>query len=93
MNTKLWFYISYMTTMVGWFPFMWVSVYASWNREVGAFVLCIGILVCMFGALSMLFMMGKDELFKSMDELGEEKQKYIEARKKLEQKIDEFIKE
>jgi hypothetical protein len=90
MKTKIWTRIAFTAMFLGWFPFMWVSIYASWNREIGLIVLLSGFSICLFGGLMMLPVLRNDQLFKSIDELEEARDKYIEATKKLNQKIREL---
>jgi hypothetical protein len=93
MNTKKWFKYSYMTTLFGWFPFMWLSVWGSYTSSTGAIVAIIGLLMCMFGSLGFLSLMRFNEgFFKSLDELEKEKALYKEERHRLEKKVQEFIK-
>ena len=92
MNTKKWFKYSYMTMMLAWFPYVWLSIWGSHDRRVGAIVAIIGIFVCMVGSLSMLsFLQYNEGIFKSIDELEKEKEFYKEERYRLEKKIQEFI--
>jgi hypothetical protein len=93
MNTKKWFKYSYMTTLLGWLPFSWLSVWGSFTSPTGAIVAVIGLCMCMFGSLALLSLFGDNErFFKSIDELEKEKQFYKEERQRLEKKIQEFIK-
>jgi len=69
---------------------MWIAIYGSWNRDIGAYVLTAGIVLCMFGSIMMIPVLKDGDLFKSIEELGEERIKYYEARKRLEKKITEL---
>lgn len=89
-KNKTWFKIAFYSLLFGWFPFMFVAVWGSWNRDMGVIVACVGILLCMFGSIMMLPILKDNDLFKSIDELNEERVKYYEAIKRLEQKITEL---
>jgi hypothetical protein len=90
MKYKTWLKISFYSLLLGWFPFMWLSVWGSWSRVVGVFVLSFGVILCAFGSMMMLPLLRHEDLFKSIDELEEERMKYHEARKRLEKKIMEI---
>ena len=90
MTTKTFAKIGYYTLLLGWFIFMWIAVWGSWNRVYGAFVLVGGLGCCIFGAFILHDVFRDDELFKTIDELNKEKRKYQEATKRLEYKIREL---
>jgi hypothetical protein len=90
MKSKIWTQVSYLILLLGWFPFMWLSIYGSWNREIGVFIAIGGLCLCMFSSMMTLPLLRNNDLFKSIDELEEERMKYHEARKKLEKKILEL---
>jgi hypothetical protein len=90
MKTKIWTRIAFTCLFLGWFPFMWLSIYASWHREVGFIVAIVGLCLCMFGMLMMIPVITYDDLFKSIDELNEARRKYVEATERLSKKIKEL---
>jgi len=90
MKYKTWLKISFYSLLLGWFPFMWIAVWVSWNREVGLYVLISGLGFFLWGSMSMIPLLKNEDLFKSIDELEAERERHIEARKKLEKKILEL---
>ena len=90
MRTKIWARIAFTCLILGWFPFMWLSIYASWHREVGLIVLLVGLCLCLFGSLMILPILKDEDLFKSIDELDEARRKYYEATERLNKKIKEL---
>ncbi len=90
MKYKTWLKISFYSLLLGWFPFVWFSLWGSLNKEIGGIVFLVGIVLCVFGSMMMLPLIKHRDLFKSIDELEEERMKYYEARKKLEKKIMEL---
>ena len=81
---------SFYSLLFGWFPFVWLSVWGSTNKEFGIIVSSVGVVLCFVGSMTMLPLLKHEDLFKSIDELEEERMKYYEARKKLEKKIMEL---
>jgi len=90
MNYKTWLKVSVYALLLGWFPFMLVSIWASWNREYGLIVLLIGLGICMFASMMILPLLKNEDLFKSIEELEKERILYYGAKRKLEQKIIEL---
>lgn len=90
MTTKTFAKIGYYTLLLGWFAFIWIAVWGSWNREYSVFVALCGLSCCIFGAAVLQDAFINGELFKTIDELNEEKRKYQEATKRLECKIKEL---
>jgi hypothetical protein len=90
MKYKTWLMISFYSLLFGWLPFMFLSVWGRWNREVGMFVCSFGVILCVVGTMTMMPLLRDEDLFKSIDELEEERMKYYEARKRLEKKIMEL---
>jgi membrane protein implicated in regulation of membrane protease activity len=90
MKYKTWLMISFYSLLFGWFPFMFLSVWGSWNREVEMFVFSFSVILCVVGTMTMMPLLRDQDLFKSIDELEEERMKYYEARKRLEKKIIEL---
>jgi len=90
MKSKLYAKIAFYTLLIGWFPFMWIAAFASWNREFGLFVLFVGMAICGCASLLVLPITENNDLFKSIDQLEEERYKYYEATKRLEKKIKQL---
>jgi hypothetical protein len=85
--TKIVFYLSLM----GWFPFMWlVLIFGDSSELVRVSLFLSGFLICLTSGYGMTSILSNVDLFKSVEEYNEEKYKFIEARKKLEQKITEI---
>jgi hypothetical protein len=87
MNYKTWVMISFYSLMIGWLPFMWFAEWASLNKEYGWYVFFVNLFFCMLGSFMMLPILRNHDLFKSIEELQEERARWYEARRKLEQKI------
>jgi len=87
MKNKLYAKIAFYTLLIGWFPFMWIAAFASWNREFGLFVLFGGMAICGCASLLVLPIINNNDLFKSIDQLEEERTRLFETRKRLENKI------
>jgi hypothetical protein len=90
MKYKTWLKISFYSLLFGWFPFIWFSLWGSSNRDIGVFVLSFGVILCVAGTMTMLPLLKHRDLFKSIDELEEERMKYYEASIKLEKKLMEL---
>jgi beta-lactamase regulating signal transducer with metallopeptidase domain len=68
-----------------------VYVLRIWQTvEIRIAILMIGLLFCLLGSMLMLPIIRNSDLFKSIEELEEERSKYYQARKRLEQKITEI---
>ena len=90
MKTKIWTRIAFICLTLGWFPFMWVSIYASWHRELGLIVALVGLCLCIFGSMMIIPILKDNDLFNSIDELDKAKNKYYEATQRLNKKIKEL---
>jgi hypothetical protein len=91
MKYKTWLIVSFYSIVFGWFPFMWVCAWGIWQTaEIRVAIMMIGLLLCLFGLMLILPIIRNSDLFKSIEELEEERMKYHEARKRLEKKITEL---
>lgn len=91
MKLKFWTKLSFYLIFLGWFPFMWVCAWGMWQVDyVRIIIVLSGLLLCLCGGVLMTSLLHDDFLFKSAEELLEEKQKYINATKRLNQKIREL---
>ena len=90
MKTKIWTRIAFTFLFLGWFAFMWVSAYASWNKKLGLIVALVGLCLCIFGSINLLRIIRDNDLFKSIDELDKARRKYYEATERLNKKIKEL---
>lgn len=89
MNTRKLAKVAYYISILGWFPFMFLAAWTHNTEQVEIVLLVVGIglAACMFGAFMLTGLFNNNELFKSIDELNEEKRLYHQARKRLEEKI------
>jgi hypothetical protein len=69
---------------------MWLSIYGSWNRDVGVYIMLIGLFFCFIGSILMLPLLRNQDLFKSIEELEKERESYHKAVQRLEKKILEI---
>lgn len=91
MKYKTWLKISFYSILYGWFPFMWLCVWGLWQTtEIRFAVVMIGLTFCLSGSMLILPLIKNSDLFKSIEDLEEERMKYSEARKRLEQKITQL---
>jgi len=90
MKNKTILQIGFYSTTIGWFPFMWIAVWASHNREYSIIAFLIGLIFCTFGCLMILPLIKNNDLLKSIDELEKERQAYINTTIRLNQKIKEL---
>lgn len=77
--------------LLGWLPFMIICGFGM-SLPVGFRVpiVFLGVFACVISSFLLLGMFRNDELFKSIEELDQERDKYIQATKKLEAKIIEL---
>jgi hypothetical protein len=91
MKYKTWLIISFYSILFGWFPFMWLCAWGTWQSpEIRIAVILVGLFLCASGSMLILPIIKHSDLFKSIEELENERMKYFEARKRLEQKINEL---
>lgn len=91
MKNKTWFKIAFYTILFGWFGFMWLCGW-GWYQPlmIRLTIVIASLFLCIVGSFLILPILMNDSLFKSMDELQEEKFRYQEATKRLEKKIKEL---
>ena len=83
--------LSYYVLILGWFIFMWLCAYAAHSStEVRIIVLGLGLLCCLTSVVYLTGIFRNDELFKSIDELNTERNKYRKAVERLNNKIKEL---
>lgn len=91
MKYKIWLIASFYSVLFGWFPFMWVCAWGIWQpAEIRIAIMMIGLFSCLSGSMLISPIIRNSDLFKSIEELEEERMKYHEARKRLENKITEL---
>jgi len=81
---------SFHSLLFGWVLFVLLNMWGSLNTGIGLIVFLVGVALCVYGSVMMTPLLEDQDLFKSIDELEEERMKYYEARKKLEKKIMEL---
>ncbi len=93
MKTKTLFKISYYPIVLGWFPYMFIAAIGShWSPEARLIVALIGFSLSFFGSvMSLIFLKTSSEIFKSIDELEELKEKYKNAISRYDKTSDELI--
>ena len=91
MKYKIWLKISFYSLLSGWFPFMWVCGWGlRQSSEIRIAIVMTGIFLCVTGSMLMQSIIRNSDLFKSIEELEEERMKYYKAIKRLEQKLSEL---
>ena len=91
MKNKKLLSIAFYTIVIGWIPFMCLCIWGL-NQEpiYRAIIALVGASLCLGGSLMILPTLNQSDLFKSIDELEEERLNYLEAVKRLNKKIREL---
>lgn len=84
--------ISTIILILGWFPFMWISVYGSHHREHSELILFLGIFMCLVGAVGSISIIGSKSFWLNEERIQKEIDKYIVAKKKYEQATLDLVK-
>ena len=84
--------IALFTLTIGWFPFMWIAVWGSWNREYATWILCLGIILCISSALILTQVLTQKALWLNQEELDKEIEKFRNAKAKYEKATLELVK-
>lgn len=84
--------IALITLMIGWFPFMFVSIYGMHNKDLSLIIMFSGFIICLMSALILTPLFSNKALWLKQDEFDKEKDKFVLARKKYEQATLEFVK-
>jgi hypothetical protein len=82
--------IAVYSILFGWIPLMLLNISLSFYSLIGLILFVIGVGSCMFGVVIMRDLLKYDDLFKSIEELEEERMKFNEATKRLEKKISDL---
>jgi hypothetical protein len=70
---------------------MWVCGWGLWqSAEIRIAIMMVGLFFCLIGSMLIIPIIRNSDLFKSIEELEEERNKYFEATKRLEKKIREL---
>jgi len=72
--------IALSISTIGWFPFMWLSIYGSWNRDAGLWIFCLGLALCLFSGLILVGLLSNKALWLSQDKYNEHIQEFKEAK-------------
>jgi len=93
MKTKKYFKISYYISLLGLFPYIFIAAISSHRNLEGILMIALlGLVLYLFGAMmSIQFLNTSKEIFKSVDELNELKNKYKNAIDKYSKSSDELI--
>ena len=84
--------IALFTLTVGWFPFMWIAVWGSWNRDYAVWILFLGLFLCISSALILAQVLTQKTLWLNQEELDKEIEKFINAKAKYEKATLELVK-
>ena len=91
MKNKHLLQIAFYMIVIGWFPFMCLSVWGLDQEPIyRVIIVLIGVGICLGCSLMILPLLKNNDLFKSIDELNEEKDNYREAIQRLNKKIKEL---
>jgi hypothetical protein len=84
--------VAFTTLLLGWFPFMWLAVWGSWDREIGVIILCIGIFFCFVGSVCFLALSTNKVFWMKLDEANEYIEKHKESIRLYEEAKEKLIK-
>jgi hypothetical protein len=84
--------IALFTLTIGWFPFMWIAIWGSWNRDYGVWILCLGLILCISSALILANLLTQKALWLNQEEFDKEVQKFRDAKTKYEKATLELVK-
>jgi len=84
--------IALFINTIGWFPFMWVAIWGSWNRDYAVWVLFLGIILCMPSALILCQLLSQKALWLNQEEFDKEVEKFRKAKAKYEKATLELVK-
>jgi hypothetical protein len=83
--------IALVISTIGWFPFMWLSIWGSWNREAGMWVLLLGLVLCLFSGIILIGLLNNKALWLSQDKYNEHIQEFKDAKKIYEKASKQLI--
>ena len=84
--------IALFTLTIGWFPFMWIAVWGSWNRDYAVWILFLGLFLCISSALILAQVLTQKALWLNQEEFDKEVQKFRDAKAKYEKATLEIVK-
>lgn len=86
------FITAFFTLTVGWFPFMWIAAWGSWNRDYAVWILFLGLFLCISSTLILSQVLTQKALWLNQEELDKEVQKFRDAKAKYEKATLELVK-
>jgi hypothetical protein len=84
--------IALVTLTIGWFPFMWIAIWGSWNREYAVWILVLGLFLCISSAVILAQVLTQKALWLNQEEFDKEVQKFRDAKAKYEKATLELVK-
>lgn len=84
--------IAVFINVIGWFPFMWIAVWGSWNREYATYILCLGIFLCLSSGLILVHLLTQKALWLKQEEYDKEVQMFRDAKAKYQKATLEIVK-
>ena len=84
--------IALFTMTIGWFPFMWIAIWGSWNRDYAVWILFLGLFLCITSAVILGQVLTQKVLWLNQEELDKEVQKFRDAKAKYEKATLELVK-
>jgi len=91
--------IALFTLTIGWFPFMWIAIWGSWNRDYAVWILFLGLFLCITSAVILgqvltqkALWLNQEELDKEVQNFFKEVQKFRDAKAKYEKATLELVK-
>jgi len=70
---------------------MWIAVWGSWNREVGMWVLLLGLVLCFFSSITLVQLLNNKVLWLSQAKYDEHIQEFKDAKKIYEKASKQLI--
>lgn len=87
------FKISFYTIIFGWFIFMWLCLYGYRNPEIVEIIAFTGFFICVVAcAVFVVYFRGAQDVFKSIEELEEEREKFRQAYRDYYNTVEELRK-
>ena len=83
--------IALVISTIGWFPFMWLSIWGSWNREAGMWVLLLGLVLCLFSGIILIGLLNNKALWLSQYKYNEHIKEFKDAQKIYEKASKQLI--
>lgn len=84
--------IALFALTIGWFPFMWIAIWGSWNRDYAVWILFLGLFLCITSAVILGQVLTQKALWLNQEELDKEIEKFRDAKAKYEKATLELVK-